>query len=109
MGIAAYNRGSACISRQLDAEYPRPSAESEIRDRLNAIPKDPDATNLFQGGVVRRDRNRKDWCLMNQKEKGWSSYCIPFASLSDIARRFNIFFIGCGQDEHSFYWEFITA
>lgn len=38
MGIAAYNRGSACIARQI-REDARP-VEFELMDRLNSLPKD---------------------------------------------------------------------
>ena len=46
---------------------------------------------------------------MNKRETGWGSYGISFARLSDIAQKYNVYFIGCGQDTHSFFWEFITG
>ncbi len=45
MGIAAYNRGSAALSREIDADQ-RP-VEFEIMDRLNALPKYADAGKPF--------------------------------------------------------------
>ena len=45
MGIAAYNRGSAALSREIDADQ-RP-VEFEIMDRLNALPKYEDAGKPF--------------------------------------------------------------
>jgi hypothetical protein len=45
MGITAYNRGSAALSREIDADQ-RP-VEFEIMDRLNALPKYPDAAKVF--------------------------------------------------------------
>lgn len=45
MRIAAYNRGSAAIIRQIDAEK-RP-VELEIMERLNALPKYHDAGKPF--------------------------------------------------------------
>ena len=41
MGIAAYNRGTAAIKRQIDSNK-RP-LEFEIMDILNSLPKYPDA------------------------------------------------------------------
>ncbi len=45
MGIAAYNRGSLAISRQIDTEA-RP-VEFEMMERLNALPKYRDAGKPF--------------------------------------------------------------
>jgi hypothetical protein len=45
MGVAAYNRGSVALSREIDAEA-RP-VEFEIMERLNALPKYEDAGTPF--------------------------------------------------------------
>ena len=45
MGIAAYNRGSAALRREIDADQ-RP-VEFEIMERLNALPKYADAGKPF--------------------------------------------------------------
>ena len=45
MGVAAYNRGSAAISRQI-ADEARP-VEFQIMDELNALPKYDDAGTPF--------------------------------------------------------------
>lgn len=45
MGIAAYNRGSAAISRMIDQE--RGPAEFVLMQDLNSIPKLPDAPRPF--------------------------------------------------------------
>lgn len=45
MGAAAYNRGSANIRRQIEAEQ-RP-VEFEVMDELNALPRFPDAGTPF--------------------------------------------------------------
>lgn len=66
MGIAAYNRGSAAISQQIDAEA-RP-VEFELMERLNAEPKYLDAGTPFgptrlvpgHGGFWHQDRAKGD-------------------------------------------------
>lgn len=45
MGIAAYNRGTQALARQIDSE--RRSVEFEVMERLNALPKFADAGTPF--------------------------------------------------------------
>lgn len=85
MGAAAYNRGSAVISRQIDAEA-RP-VEFEIMERLNALPKFPDAGTPFgatriipgNGGFWHQDR-----------EKGDRGFGFWYPTLHELTRRWRV-------------------
>lgn len=110
MGIAAYNRGSEHLSRQISEQYKTPSNEELIRERLNNLPKNPQAKELFgESAIVRYDERGKEWWLMNKKEDGWESWGMRVPSLSYLAKNFQVYFLGVGQDNHSFYWELITS
>lgn len=96
MGIAAYNRSTAALRRQLDAE--RPSSEELIIRDLNAHPKG--STRLFQATVIRPDAQGR-WWLMNRPDADWAEYGRPYRSLWEIAGLYAIRFVGFGHDEHS--------
>lgn len=97
MGVAAYNRGSARISADIDAALPGLN-ELLMRD-LTELSAREGKGDLFKETVIRRYGD--GWLLMNQPEKGWMSYSYPFKSLWDIAREYRLEFVGAGRDEFS--------
>lgn len=104
MGIAAYNRGNAVISRHLeDKTHPMTRSERYIVERVNSIPAGE--TQVFtETSVSRFDVFRRDHVLMNQQEKGWASAGLSFASLSGIRRRFALRLVWRDHDEHGPFW-----
>jgi hypothetical protein len=102
MGIAAYNRGSALLSRQIDAEQPglddlflRELTELSLREATDFLFAVPTVIRLDGGKVY----------LMNKQSSGWSSSCQEFAGLRDVARAYQLVFVGTGRDKHSSYVE----
>lgn len=98
MGIAAYNRGTAVLRRQIDASLP--SSEEILLHDLNAVRKG--GIVLFGPTVIRRAEDGL-WWVMNHPEKGWASYGRYYPTLWAIAREYAFDFLGFGQDEHSMY------
>lgn len=99
MGIAAYNRGSAVLRREIDGRMP--DLNMEVLRRLNTYPRG--TSRLFQKTVVRSLNGR--WILMNRKESGFASFGYEYASLAALFAEWNVFVTGCGTDAHSFfYW-----
>lgn len=76
MGIAAYNRGSATITRQIDAEM-RP-VEFEIIERLNALPKYADAVKPF-GPIQFVSGNKGVWAVCPRTGFGFWYRTLPEA------------------------------
>ena len=101
MGIAAYNRGSVVISRQIDAE--RPSLNALLLADLSAF--GTGTGRLFQATVIRPAPDGS-WWLMDRPEEGWASYGRQFKGLREIANHYALDFTGTGRDEHS---EFISV
>ena len=82
MGIAQYNRGSAAISRQIDAE--RRAVAFEIMDMLNQLPKHADmipakaaTAVLFVAG------NGGFWAVESQEADAFGFW---YPSLSDAVK-----------------------
>ncbi len=86
MGVAAWNRGSGNISRQLDNEA-RPS-EFRMMDDLNALPKFDCAQTPF--GDINFIRDRGVWVAECPKTgKGYW-----YKTLRDAVRSWNVSVIG---------------
>jgi hypothetical protein len=87
MGVAAYNRASACISKRIDYEFNRP-VEFEIMDALNALQKHPDATAPFT--PVR----------IGEGHGGWWIYCAKtgfgywYKTLHEAVKRWDVQVVG---------------
>lgn len=82
MSNAQYNRGSAAISRQIDAEM-RP-VEFEIMERLNALPKYPDAGKPF-GPIQFVFGNNGVWATCPI-----TGYGFPYRTLAEAVRRWRV-------------------
>ncbi len=100
MGIAAYNRGTAALSREIDQRLPTMD-ENKLHD-LTDMSKQRGTINLFQPTVIRRAETG-GWILMNRAEGGWSEHGIPFPTLWAIAKNYRLRFVGYGRDACSFF------
>ena len=76
MGIAAYNRGSLALSREIDADQ-RP-IEFEIMERLNALPKYADAGKPF-GPIQFESGNKGVWAVCPRTGFGFWYRTLPEA------------------------------
>jgi len=85
MGIAAYNRGSTALSREIDADQ-RP-VEFEIMERLNALPKYADAGKPF-GPIDFRESNGIWWAL--DPAEGFAGFGFWYTSLHEAVRRWRV-------------------
>lgn len=90
MGAAAYNRGSAALRRQIDAEQ-RP-VEFEIIERLNALPKYEDAGKPF-GPIHFESGNKGFWALCPRTGFGFW-----YRTLPEAIRRWRVLIVAfdCG-------------
>jgi hypothetical protein len=106
MGIAAYNRGTVCLSRQIDDM--RPDHNSEVVRSINELPRG--ATRLFCATVVRMlpPGDAFKWALMNRREHGFASSCHAYKTLREMFAVWNCYVVGYGKDDHSFYYEVET-
>lgn len=76
MGIAAYNRGSAALSREIDADARH--VEFEIMERLNALPKYEDAGKPF-GPIQFVSGNNGVWAVCPRTGFGFWYHTLPEA------------------------------
>jgi len=103
MGIAAYYRGNAKISRDLATPLTWERSEKLLVEQINSLPAGD--VRVFTDTVICRvDPIRKDLVLMHQPEKGWASYGVPFKRLSEIRRKYALKLIWFDRDEHSNFW-----
>lgn len=92
MGVAAYNRASACISKRIDDEYNRP-VEFEIMDALNSLTKYPNATYPFSRVNI------------GEGHGGWWVYCPKtgfgywYTTLHEAVKNWDIQVIGYRNKE----------
>lgn len=84
MGVAAYNRGSALISRQL-SEDPRVSAMRSLVDSLNAVAKREGAQRPW--GPARLERGHGGWWLACPK----TGFGYWYRTLRAAMREWNIY------------------
>lgn len=89
MGVAAYNRGSALISRRIDAEA-RPT-QFEIIDRLNALTKRVKAGRPFGPVEIVFERGAW-WVQCPVKKAAGMAFCYP--TLSEAVQDWRIQLIG---------------
>lgn len=103
MGVAAYNRGSAVVSRQIFGtdEDRRNNHNAEVIAMLNARPKG--TRRPFQATVARIDKDGKVW-LMNQPEKGWESFGYRYDGINAILADWCVNVTGIGRDKHSEFY-----
>lgn len=101
MGAAAYNRGSAVIARQFDAEAP--AALMVLMRDLTEVSAASDGTVVFAPTVVRLDERGGCW-VMNRQDKGWGEFGYPYASVWAAAKAWRLAFVGYDRDEHSAFF-----
>lgn len=89
MGIAAYNRGSVLISRQLDAE--KPSPEAMVLDRLNSLPKLENAIAPF-GDIHFVAGNEGWWAECPITEFGFH-----YRTLDEAVQRWKVAIVSVGM------------
>lgn len=97
MGIAAYNRGSAVLSRQIDAE--QRSLTSLLIDDLNAMPKHANARTPF-GPVLFKYDGQRWWALDPVKQ--WRGFGFWYSSLRAAVASFNVTLVEHNATEQSF-------
>ncbi len=85
MGIAAYNRGSLAIRREI-AKNDRP-VEFEIIENLNNLPKYEDAGTPLQGITFAFDGMRW-WAL--DPVKLWAGFGYYYPSLREAVKRWRV-------------------
>lgn len=97
MGIAAYNRGSSLLSRQIDAG--QRSLTSLLMDDLNAMPKHPNARTRF-GPVLFKYDGERWWAL--DRVKQWRGFGFWYSSLRSAVAAFNVTIVEHNAIEQSF-------
>ena len=92
MGIAAYNRGTAALRREIDAEA-RP-VEFAIMERLNALEKYQDAGKPFGPIQFVWDSNHGVWWAQCPK----TGYGFMYHDLPEAVKRWRVQIVGydCG-------------
>ena len=98
MGVAAYNRGSALISRQIDRDQ-RPR-EFEFMDEFNAVPKRAGAGTPFGPVVIKTDQSGNWWILDPEKLFGGFGFVYP--TMREIMARWRI--VVTGYDSATDTW-----
>lgn len=101
MGIAAYNRGTAALRRDISAQLP--DHNSVVVRSINALPRG--TAVLFQPTVIRLLPTGRTWCLMNRKDRGFASSCFEYGTLRELFAKWDCYVTGFGRDEHSFFYE----
>lgn len=107
MGVAAWNRGSALVERQITESLGDHHMKTIIDD-LNALPKSPNAARLFCNTVIRLAANGRQWWIMDNQNDGWAAYGFVYSKLRDLVRDNKIAITGCGHDGVSFYFNAIA-
>lgn len=96
MGVAAYNRGSACISRQIQAEHYRPP-EFELMDMLNGLRKHEDCGRPSGPVVVIHD-SRGFWSIECPRTGFGYWYC----TIHELMRRWDVSLTGYDWETGAF-------
>lgn len=99
MAVAAYNRGSDVIRRQLDRDSKSPS-DCLIDDlNIHGYNSQERIAMLVSPGdriVARNDGKR--WWLMNRPDNGWEEYGRPQKSLWSMMADYKLLAIGFSED-----------
>ena len=99
MGVAAYNRGTMKIARDLQCDRRH---EFEIMERLDSYPK---GERWLVCRTVIRISERGKWWLMNREDRGWGECGIRYDSAKELFADWNIVVVGCRRDKHSFLYD----
>ena len=97
MGVAAYNRGSDLISRQLRAD--RREVAFEIMDRLNKLTKLSGAPKPF--GPVTFVQSHGGWWISCPK----TGFGYHYPSLTDAVQNWDVEITSCVIDSNGVTWE----
>lgn len=118
MGIAAYNRGSQVIAKQINRDYPKKNVAFEIMDRINALPK-------FKHGTLSReildskivpfsdkvtifyDKQQNVWWILDPV-KLFDGFGYFYKSLEDLIRSWDIYLTGYDETLNHWYAEAIN-
>ena len=100
MGIAAYNRGTSLVSRQIDEQLP--DHNSDVVRSINKLPRGE--SRLWGKTYVRLMPHGKTWILMNKPEEGFASFGYEYPSLRVMFSHWNAHVVGYGRDKHSFFY-----
>lgn len=98
MGAAAEHRGNSLVRRQVDAQFK--SRDAQRYDDLTAHSAARDGAVAFQRTVIRYDRYRREWCLMNRQERGWGESCYAYPTLWKLFEAWRLVVVGDGVDRH---------
>lgn len=109
MGIAAYNRGSEVIARQILRDYPVKPQAFEIMDRINGLPKFSQGRlhDILQTKrvplteTVAIQFSRGVWWMMDP-DNMYEGYSRCYRSLEAAFRSWDIFLVG--YDESTQIW-----
>jgi len=106
MGIAAYNRGSAVIRRQIQADYDK-GRDADLFFELTDLSAQVGQVEFGAESGIRFDSKGRPW-LMNRLRDGWGEYGIVYPSrgLRAIAKKWRLWFVGWSRDAHG---EFILV
>lgn len=107
MGIAAYNRGSAALSRRLDAEQ-RPATLRFMAD-VSAFSAEHGRIVPLAPTVIRFAPDRAGVSIMNKQAGGWASYAYNYPSIWSLAKAWRITLTGFGRDAHSAYFTVVPG
>lgn len=92
MGVAAYNRGSAVIGRQIYGETP--FALAILLTDLSLFSAAQDGAVCFEPTVVRFGPAAGEFSLMNRQARGWGERSYTYDSLWQLARTWRLAFVG---------------
>lgn len=109
MGIAAYNRGSECLRRQIEAERVPDAIRNklEIIERINSYPKGK--SRPFAPVLIQPEKRRRVWWLMQDTPDRFSRFAYCYPSLRELMAAWNITIIGTGADGCGFYYRAIPT
>lgn len=104
MGIAAYNRGTAALTRSIEQEFgsEKERHNREVIERINNFPKG----KLKPFGPVRIefDKQRKMWWLMPDTKDRYSRFSWVYADLKSLMNEWSIVVVGYAKDEHGYFY-----
>jgi hypothetical protein len=100
MGVAAYNRGSALLAREIREEYIGGRGKDwEVFEDLTGLSASLPGGDFGAESGIRLDSAGRFW-LMNRLDDGWGEYGVPYSNLREIAKSWRLWFVGWSVDRH---------